>query len=144
MYYNIRILGSVVLQYSGMDWLEVYCNTLVCFAKKRAETISQYSSLYCDSRGNALLDCVATHDRDTASQATTRRRGMRGRGVGRARLGVRGAQVSARGTWHAGAGCGRRAGRSTGSWHGRWACSQGVLLANRLCTRCTQPIFDMV
>ena len=29
---NIRILGSVVLQYSGMDGLKVYCNTLVCIA----------------------------------------------------------------------------------------------------------------
>ena len=29
---NIRILGSIVLQYSGMDGLKVYCNTLVSIA----------------------------------------------------------------------------------------------------------------
>ena len=82
MYCNLRILGSVVLQFSGMDGLEVYCNTLVCIVEKRAETVSQYSSLYCDSRGNGLLDCVATQGRDTASQATTRRRGVLSRGAG--------------------------------------------------------------
>ena len=38
----------------------MYCNTLVCIAEKRAETVSQYSSLYCDSRGSGLLDSVAT------------------------------------------------------------------------------------
>ena len=82
MYCNLRILGSVVLQFSGMDGLEVYFNTLVCIVEKRAETVSQYSSLYCDSMGNGLLDCVATQGRDTASQATTRRRGVLNRGAG--------------------------------------------------------------
>ena len=73
MYCNIRILGSVVLQYSGMNGLEVYCKTLVCTVEKRAETVSQYSSLYCDSRASGLLNCVVTQGRNTASQATTRR-----------------------------------------------------------------------
>ena len=61
----------------------MYCNTLVCFVEKRAETVSQYNSLYCDNRGSGLLDYVATQGRDTASQATTRRRGVRSRGAGR-------------------------------------------------------------
>ena len=39
--------------------------------------VLQYNILYCDSRGSRLLDCVATQGRDTASQATTRRRRAR-------------------------------------------------------------------
>ena len=79
----------------------MYCNTLVCIAEERAETVSQYSQVYCgrkaglgknciviqklyfDSRNSELLDCVVTHDRDTASQATTRQ-GRAAGGVGRA------------------------------------------------------------
>ena len=94
----------------------MYCNTLVCIAVKRVETVSQYSSLYCDSRGSGLLDCVATQGGDTASQATTRCRGMRSRG--------------AAGAW--------------GARHVHWACGLGVVLANRLCTWCTQPNFDPI
>ena len=47
------------------------------------------------------------------------------------------------------AGAQRREGRAagacgTGARLGRWACGLGVLQANRLCTWCTQPIFDPV
>ena len=46
----VRAVGSVVLQYSGMDGLKVYCNTLVCIAgweTRLAESVSQYSLVYC-------------------------------------------------------------------------------------------------
>ena len=160
VYCNIRILGSVVLQYSGMDGLEVYCNTLICIAEKRVETVLQYSSLYCDSRGSGLLDYVVTQGRDTASQATKRRRGARG--TARARGARHGRAGRGTGAWGAARARGARygpAGRGTGAWgaarahgaarargarHGRWACGMGVLLANMLCTRCTQPNFDPV
>ena len=136
----------------------MYCNTLVCIAEKRVETVSQYSSLYCDSRGSGLLDYVVTQGRDTASQATTRCRGVRSRRARGARRRARGVHRWARGAQHgcAGRGTGARgearvrgephecAGRGTGVRHGRWACGLGVLLANRLCTWCTQLIFDPV
>ena len=53
----------------------MYCNTLVCIAEKRAET---------------LLDCVVTQGRDTVSQATTWRwaRGARRLALGRRRWSV--------------------------------------------------------
>ena len=66
----------------------MYCNTLVCIAEERAETVSQYSlvyygrnagwgknciaiqKLYFDSRDSGLLDCFVTQGCDMASQAT--------------------------------------------------------------------------
>ena len=74
----------------------MYCNTLVCIAEKRVETISQYSSLYCDSRTSGLLDCVPTQGRDTASQATTLVKPVLCTvGALGARLGIRGVQEGA-------------------------------------------------
>ena len=74
----------------------MYCNTLVCIAEKRVETVSQYSSLYCDSRASGLLDCVPTQGRDTANQATTLvKPGLCAAGALGARLGMRGAQKGA-------------------------------------------------
>ena len=48
-----------------------------------AETVSQYSSLYCDSRGSGLLDCVTTrparprHGAAARGALRARRRGAR-------------------------------------------------------------------
>ena len=51
---NIRILGLVVLQYSGMDGLKVYCKTLICIAEKEAWRVGfglQYTGVYCNRGG---------------------------------------------------------------------------------------------
>ena len=90
----------------------MYCNTLVCIAEKRVETVSQYSSLYSDSRASGLLDCVPTQGRNTASQATTLiKPGLCAVGALGARLGMRGALEGAR---HEGVGRGTGARRATG------------------------------
>ena len=39
--------------------LEVYCNTLVCIVEKRAETVSQYSLVYCGRKAGSREDCIA-------------------------------------------------------------------------------------
>ena len=91
--------------------------------------VLQYNILYCDIRGNKLLDCVTTQGRDTASQAMTQRRQARA-ACRRWALGRRGA-------------CGAGRARGCATMGAAWACL-GVLLASRLCTWCTQPVFDPV
>ena len=97
----------------------------------------QYNILYCDSRGSRLLDCVTTQARDTASQVAIRHGqawGMQADAWGM-QASTRGARADARGA---------RAG-AQGAQAGRTACvCLGVLLASRLCTWCTQPVFDLV
>ena len=100
------------------------------------------------TKGAGLLDYVATQGRDTDSQATTRRWARCWvRGARRLALGL-GVQASAQGA-------DRRARHE--HWvrsEGCWACARGAgalprrtwarRLGCRLCTWCTQPVFDPV
>ena len=126
------VLQHSVVYCNREGWQQgaVYCNTLHCIVAGRAargKVVSQYNLEYCGRRQGCLC-------RKAGSRVTTWRWAEA--------LGAR--QAGAQGPRQAGA---RRAlgrqergsGAMRSARHGL-----GVLLANGLCTRCTQPVFSPV
>ena len=139
----------------------MYCNTLTCIAE-RAETVSQYSLVYCDLRaaGALALYCNTMYSRVVTQQAGRwcaqawalgrARRKARGRGRGRKckRACTRGSWAQAGGSVTHGARGTRGRGAAGARQRAAWALGTrpGRVSWSGLCTQCTplgfQPGFS--